>query len=59
MYSLLVLAIYKHIHTSGGESLDLDSEVKMLRAVKKEHKMSVSVTYCGVHAVLSKLVNKN
>ena len=42
------------VEAKTGYGLDLDSEVKMLRAieiVRKEHKMSVSVTYCGAHAV--------
>ena len=37
-----------------GYGLDLHSEIKMLQAIKmagQEHPMSLSVTYCGAHAV--------
>ena len=42
------------VEAKTGYGLDLESEVKMLRAierVRKEHPISVSVTYCGAHAV--------
>ena len=42
------------VEAKTGYGLDLESEVKMLRAierVRKEHPISVLVTYCGVHAV--------
>ena len=37
-----------------GYGLDLENEVKMLQVLNKaqtEHPMSLSVTYCGAHAV--------
>ena len=37
-----------------GYGLDLESEVKMLRVLERargEHPMTLSVTYCGAHAV--------
>ena len=42
------------VEAKTGYELDLKSEVKMLRAierVRKEHPISVSVTYCGAHTV--------
>lgn len=42
------------VEAKTGYGLDLENEVKMLRAIektRKEHPMSVSVTYCGAHAV--------
>lgn len=42
------------VEAKSGYGLDLESEVKMLRVieeVRKEHPVSVSMTYCGAHAV--------
>ena len=42
------------VEAKTGYEFDLKSEVKMLRVierVRKEHPISVSVTYCGAHAV--------
>ena len=42
------------VEAKSGYGLDLENELKMLRAIeraKKEHPISVSSTYCGAHAV--------
>lgn len=42
------------VETKSGYGLTLEDESKMLRAIKRakeEHPISVSVTYCGAHAV--------
>lgn len=42
------------LEAKSGYGLDTDSEVKLLEVLNKahrEHPMSLSVTYCGAHAV--------